>query len=306
MKKFFVSISMMLIFTILLCACGNNNQHTESVATAIAQTVEAMNQQTPQVIYVVVTPESTAASLPTSTILPSITPKTNQPTNTPQPCNKAVAISETVPDNTEIKVGTSFEKSWRLQNIGTCTWNADYRVAFYSGDHMKGPNLQTLGVNVAPGEIIDIIIDQTAPDSAGTYKGIWKLQDDSGVPFAQFWIQIKSIALTPCNKAAVVSETYPDGTEVHVGTDFDKSWHLQNIGTCTWNTNYRLVFDSGDQMGGPNSKLLNVTVAPGEIMDIIIDQTAPDSTGTYKGIWKLQDDSGVPFAQFWVQIKASN
>jgi hypothetical protein len=105
-------------------------------------------------------------------------------------------------------------------------------------------------------------------------------------------------------QSRAISETYPDDSELVKGSDFDKSWRLKNIGTCTWNANYRVVFSSGDQMSGVDAQLLGSSVAPGEMVDIIVDLTTPNSTGTYKGIWKLQDDSGENFATFWVQIKA--
>ena len=67
----------------------------------------------------------------------------------------------------------------------------------------------------------------------------------------------------PCNDAFYVSETIPDGTEFTVGESFTKTWRLENTGTCTWNTNYKLVFNEGDKMGGPSSKNLTQSVAPG-------------------------------------------
>ncbi|MGV8026646.1 MAG: NBR1-Ig-like domain-containing protein [Anaerolineaceae bacterium] len=198
-----------IAFFILTAACTIRitSADQDAVKTAVAQTLMAQQPQ----------PTATPQILPTITTLPTITPKPDQPTNTPQPCNKAAAVSETYPDDTEIKVKTNFDKSWRLQNIGTCTWNSNYRVVFYSGDQMGGPNSQSLNTTVAPGEIIDIIIDQTVPNSTGTYKGIWKLQDDSGSNFAQFWIQIKGIAapaLSPAVAALSLGQVSNEGGSV--------------------------------------------------------------------------------------------
>src|SRR5262245_14395652 len=43
--------------------------------------------------------------------------------------------------------------------------------------------------------------------------------------------------------------TIPDGTKFLAGETFTKTWRLQNRGTCTWTSDYMLVFTSGDSMG---------------------------------------------------------
>lgn len=109
----------------------------------------------------------------------------------------------------------------------------------------------------------------------------------------------------PCNRAYFISETIPDGTEYELGETFTKTWRLKNTGTCTWNTNYKLVFADGDKMGGPSSKNLTQSVAPDEQVDISVDLEAPGSEGTYKGIWQIQDDESQTFVyNIWVEIDA--
>jgi len=115
----------------------------------------------------------------------------------------------------------------------------------------------------------------------------------------------------PCNRAAFVSDvTIPDGTELAQGEAFTKTWRLRNTGSCTWNTSYALVFDSGDSMGGPASQQLVASVAPNQAVDISVDLTAPNESGTFKGNWKLRSDGGVVFGisgsgdvAFFVEIK---
>ena len=51
-----------------------------------------------------------------------------------------------------------------------------------------------------------------------------------------------------CLNAIFISETAPDNTRFAPGDGFIKSWTIQNTGYCDWNTNYRLVFLSGDAM----------------------------------------------------------
>jgi len=107
----------------------------------------------------------------------------------------------------------------------------------------------------------------------------------------------------------VADVTIPDNTQITVNNNFTKTWKLKNVGTCTWTSGYEIIFDSGDQMGGPASQSLTAgTVAPGQTVDVSVNLTAPNNPGTYKGNWKLREPGGVVFAlsngAFWVQIQA--
>ena len=114
----------------------------------------------------------------------------------------------------------------------------------------------------------------------------------------------------PCNLASFVKDvTIPDDTKIMVGTAFTKTWRFKNVGTCTWTSSYQVVFDHGDQMGGPvTQQLSSGSVPPGATVDFSLDMTAPATAGTYAGYWKFRDSSNVLFGlstgSFWVQIKA--
>ncbi len=115
-----------------------------------------------------------------------------------------------------------------------------------------------------------------------------------------------------CDRAQFISDvTVPDGTSFAPGIGFSKTWRLKNVGTCTW-TNYSLIFDSGEKMGGPDSALIPTTVAPGQTVDITISLSSPTTAGTYRGYWKLKNNNSIPFGigsagtkSFWVEIKVS-
>lgn len=115
-----------------------------------------------------------------------------------------------------------------------------------------------------------------------------------------------------CDRAQFVSDvTVPDGTSFAPGIGFSKTWRLKNIGTCTW-TNYSIMFDTGEKMGGPDSALIPTAVAPGQTVDITLPLTSPTTAGTFRGYWKLKNSTGVPFGigsagtkSFWVEIKVS-
>lgn len=187
-----------------------------AIYTAAAQTVIAQVTQISQPpVTPLPSPSAPAPTLPLPTlILPTQAPPTSTPppptpvpTNTPVPtsipaaCDAVKFVRDvTVPDNTEFAPGAKFVKTWRLRNIGTCTWTKDYALVFISGDAMGAPAAVQLPNNVAPGNAIDLSVNLIAPDKAGTYRGNWKLRNSNGVVFGlgdsgakPFWVQIKVV-----------------------------------------------------------------------------------------------------------------
>jgi len=91
-----------------------------------------------------------------------------------------------------------------------------------------------------------------------------------------------------CIHATLVSEYPPDGTVYKPGTNFTKTWTIKNEGTCTWDSSYRLIFWSGDSMGGATYYDLPEIVPPGDDIPISILLQAPPTEGLYTGYWRLQ------------------
>jgi hypothetical protein len=79
------------------------------------------------------------------------------------------------------------------------------------------------------------------------------------------------------------------------GETFTKTWRLKNLGTCTWTPDYKLVYNSGTQMGGTTATKLPAYVAPGQTVDISITLTTPSSAGSYTGYWMLRNPAGTLF-----------
>jgi hypothetical protein len=120
-------------------------------------------------------------------------------------------------------------------------------------------------------------------------------------------------AAAPCNRAQFVKDlTYPDGSDVATGASFTKSWRLKNTGSCTWDSNYSLVFTGKNAMGGPSSQqLTSGSVEPGDTIDVSVVLKAPSTAGSYEGDWKLSDGEDNVFGIgsggqdfFWVKIDA--
>lgn len=424
-------------------------------------------------------------------------------------CDWAQFIADvTIPDGTVMAPGTTFTKTWRLKNIGTCTWGSGYRLAFSNGSQMGAPAEVNLPYSVAPGQVVDVSVTMTAPSTPGTYRGYWLLKNAAGALFGlgstankPFWVEIVvpsgqntvfdfyaqapnaswgnasqslpypgqegsakgyvvpktnptlengapasgnallmvpqqvyngviygvfpaftvqsgdefratigcaqgasdcyarftlqyldsnnalytlwsfderydgliysarvplnaiagktvrfvlkiraagsasgdqafwvnpvivrggSVSPTPtpvgtvtptptqppvsaCDKAQFIADvTIPDGTLMNPGQVFDKTWRLKNIGTCTWTTAYKLVFVSGEQMGGPTEANLPTNVPPGSTVDLTVRLTAPSVGGTYRGYWQFKNANGVLFGigtpavkPWWVEIRVA-
>jgi hypothetical protein len=117
-----------------------------------------------------------------------------------------------------------------------------------------------------------------------------------------------------CNLARFVADvTIADDTRFSQGDNFTKTWRLRNEGSCTWTTDYKLVFDYGDKLGGPSHVDMPRTVHPGETVDVSVDLEAPNSDGNYQGFWKLADEDGHKFGiganaqvAFWVKIRVGS
>jgi hypothetical protein len=181
-------LSAWIIMSLIIVACtisfgGDELSETELLQTAVAQTISANQAQAQQ---------QAQAEQPTITTAPTDTPP-GPPTEVPKPCNAAKFISETVPDGTELALNQNFDKTWRLQNTGTCTWNTSYQLVFAEGDKMGGPSTKNLSGQVAPGEMVDVGVTLKVPDSTGTYKGFWKVRDDQGNYYVNnLWVEIKA------------------------------------------------------------------------------------------------------------------
>lgn len=250
---------------------------------------------------------------------------------TPGACtDKITFVSDvTVPDNTSFAANTSFTKTWRLKNSGTCNWTPDYVTTFVSGDPMSAVYPVKLPTSVPPGGNVDVSVNLVSPSTNGTYRGTWMLKNPSGKMFGlgtnadiPFWVQIvvgsggtqpTPIPGTCLNKAAFVTDvTIPDNTVFNPNTSFTKTWKLKNIGSCTWTTDYSATYVSGDPMSAVFPVKLTSSVAPGQTIDVSANMVAPATAGTYKGNWKLQTSTGQQFAlgtnadiPFYVQIVVS-
>ena len=132
------------------------------------------------------TPQVMTGTLPaTSTSVPDIstTPSEIPPTQDPNCINKALFIADmTIPDETVLSAGEAFVKTWKVRNVGTCTWNESYRLTFANGDQMSSPLSISLS-ETAPEETLQISVNLIAPATNGSYTGIYQFKNAQGEVF---------------------------------------------------------------------------------------------------------------------------
>jgi hypothetical protein len=141
---------------------------------------------------------------PAGTPIPTLTPSKDSllvgsALEASEPCTNAAEFIRdvSIPDNTMMKRGERFIKTWQFKNTGTCTWTPDYAVIFVWGDPMGGASPKSLGQTIAPGQLVEISTELQAPKEAGGYQSSWIFQDAEGNQFGTgyqarnlFWVNI--------------------------------------------------------------------------------------------------------------------
>jgi len=152
------------------------------------------------------TPQANFVTATLISIKPGFTPATRTPTpvGTSTPASAITALPDckdgavllrdvTIPDNTQVRAGEIFTKTWELQNSGTCSW-VNYTLVFAAGERMNAP-LSAPIPDTAPNEKAQISLPLTAPMSNGTYTGYFTLNDTNGKNIdigveKTFWVSI--------------------------------------------------------------------------------------------------------------------
>jgi hypothetical protein len=200
------------VVLILLCvtglsalACNLSLARSGSVGTAAAETNSAVPSPTAAATSPAVV-SATPAVTATASLTPSPTPPPVTATSTPIPCGWAGFVKDvTYPDGTQVPPGGAFTKTWRVKNLGTCTWTSSTLLIFDHGDKMGAPDSTPVtSGSVAPGASVDVSVSLTAPSAPGTYQGYFLFKGSDGVIFGvgdhangPIWVKVKVPPATP-------------------------------------------------------------------------------------------------------------
>jgi hypothetical protein len=189
-------------------------------------------------------------------------------------------------------------------------------ILFIWGSGNKAAPTATISVNDIYTQVAQTVIAQQATQQAlnpptttpfPTLPALPTVGTQAAIPTALLIVSPTTAANSGCDNAVYVNDvTIPDNTIMSPGQTFIKTWLIQNNGTCTWDTNYKFAFASGDIMSGVSTAMTQ-SVAPGQQIEISVNLTAPTQPGTYKGYWRMINNSGVFFGDSpWVLIQVAN
>ena len=202
-------------------ACGPRGQDAvptlavEAIFTAARQTFAAQAATDLASTPTTATPPPTMAT----TAIPSPT----RISISPGACDDAAYVSDvTIPDGTLVGAGSTFVKTWLLQNTGTCAWTTDYSLTFQGGDQMGG--LDALVASPVPaGGQSPISVSLKAPAPPGTYTGQWQMKNEQRQPFGDVITVIITVGSTAdCRRSSKVDVTIsgharPENTTIDYG-----------------------------------------------------------------------------------------
>ncbi|HEY5731859.1 MAG TPA: NBR1-Ig-like domain-containing protein [Anaerolineales bacterium] len=163
-----------------------------------SEAVDTATPAPPLFVTATLPPTKQALTVPTQvppTSTPEVSTTTTPGASSPASCRDSAILVEdvTYADNTRLNAGERFTKTWKLQNVGTCTWTG-YTLTFVNGDRMGSPDSVPVP-ETERSKPVDVSVELTAPTSDGIYRGNYELRNSSGEKVligteSIFWVQI--------------------------------------------------------------------------------------------------------------------
>lgn len=184
-------------------------------------------------------------SLEESELLPLPTPEPAVPEQTPRAafvagCIDAMALvahlnldDSNMQSPPPVSPGTPFQKSWRIENIGTCTWDSRYLLTPVGGNVPQasmGASAVPVSSPVPPGGTIDMTVELVAPLTPGVYQGFWSMRGPGGLLFGErIWVGITVPELATATPVPTVAASPDirftvDRTSVRAGECVTFNW----------------------------------------------------------------------------------
>ena len=197
LKKRLMKVQIILALgAILIASCGGGNvpEATPTFSVDQIQTYAVATFSSDLTMTAIAAPTDTP--VPTETPAPTLAVATSTGgipfgagTTPAAPVGGAASTSScygltfvsdvSIPDNTQMDPGETFTKTWKVQNSGSCAWEAGFKFQSTGGNNM-GASAFTLPSSVAAGATYDIPVPMTAPNAAGTVRGNWRMSTAAG------------------------------------------------------------------------------------------------------------------------------
>ena len=175
----------LLLAMIWISGCAATHQTTASPTTD------------PTVTVTITVPSFPTATIATSTPQATPTPTLPQP-NVTTAAGKASFLSENYPDNSVLKPGEKFVKTFKIKNTGSITWTTAYSFVLdpaHQNETLGSPAQINLPQDVPPGSDVSLSIPLNAPTTPGTYTVYWAFKNEGGGTILidggpQVWVKI--------------------------------------------------------------------------------------------------------------------
>ena len=226
-RRLIAGAASLLVATLACSAPIASGGATPSETSEVAQAPTSTQVGVPPPATEVVTLEAGGtATAATAAPAPGVTPS-----GTSCLYNSSFVSDLSIPDGTQVQVGTSFTKTWRIKNSGCQEWPAGTTLIFVSGNQMSGPASVTVP-DTAVGGTQDVSVNLTAPSPAGDFQGYWQLRTPSGIQFGdKVFVKIQSTA------APTATPTNQPPPPVAFDLSFDSKWQCSTF----WRFGFKLT-----------------------------------------------------------------
>lgn len=218
-KKLFV---VPLLITLIVSSC--TAQATSEPTIAPSTETQAPTSTQPPVADTPVIPTETQAQATAATeVTVTVTPAATRPPNDPNCTNSAAFVADiTIPDNSDVPAGTTFTKTWRVSNTGTCIWASDYTLSHYSDEAMNAPASVALPLTY-PGQTADLSVNLVAPNSLGKHQGNFVIKNPTGLIMkvnedSRLWVIINATSNAAAGTVVTAAPTQAGGPTATPGT----------------------------------------------------------------------------------------
>ncbi len=213
--------TLVAIGALVLSACGGSPAPENTTPTVDIPALSTSIAST--VIAQITASAPTITDTPTITATPAFTPTSSTPqaTNTvafptsASCANMTFVTDVTIPDETQLSIGQTFVKTWRVKNSGNCQWTTGFKLSFAYGDAMGGQSVSMPAV-VAVGQTVDLSVNLKVPNKASKYTGVWRLWDDKNQPFGPYLTVViiaGNATATATSTVTLTPENTPTSTE---------------------------------------------------------------------------------------------
>jgi hypothetical protein len=219
----------------------------------------------------------------------------------------------TIPDNSTLRPGEPYTKTWRVTNSGSTAWGAGYVLRFAEGNQMSAPN--SFPLNPAqPGQTVDISIPLHAPGTPSRYVSKWVAANALGYAFGPTLYTQISVAgqmqppiATPAPAPAAAADglkflgdsNFPTGGTVLGGLKLVKTWKIQNTGTTAWDQSYSIVYVNGEPLKQASFNPMPA-LQPGQQGEASVMVITPINPGSYQCVWQARNPAGQVFGDLLV------